>query len=129
MDNNLAYKKPRGEHDPEALGGPLESGAIVDFNLPTFAQLQQRQCIELLEIARVKYGVRGGKVDRLFVPLKIEPSMSESQIFRVLLVAPECERADQVLYALAVGHLDGVMANTILAGLALLGKFKKIAVD
>ena len=129
MDNDLVYKKPRGGLKPEALGGPLESDAIVDFNLPTLAQLQERQCIELMEIAQVKYGIKGSKVDPLLMPLKIESGMSESQIFRVLLVAPERERADQVLYALALGHLDGVMANTILAGLALLGKFKKIAID
>jgi len=46
-----------------------------------------------------------------------------------LLLAPEHERADQVLYALAKGNLNAAMANRILASLALLGKFKKMKID
>jgi hypothetical protein len=34
-----------------------------------------------------------------------------------------------VLYGLAKGNLAGSLANRILAGLAVLGKFKKIKID
>ena len=98
-------------------------------SLPTFAQLQEMQQSELLEIAQVRFGMKGGKIDVLLTPLKIDPSMSESDIFKALLNAPEHERADQILYELAKGNLDGPMTNRILAGLAVLGKFKQIKVD
>jgi hypothetical protein len=55
--------------------------------------------------------------------------MSEADVFKVLLGAPEHERADQVLYGLAKGNLAGSMANKILASLALLGNFKKMKVE
>lgn len=97
--------------------------------LPTLAQLQEKQRHELLEIAQVRYGIKGGKVDIHLMHLDIEPNMSEAQLFKLLLTAPEHERADQVLYGLARGKLDGEMANRILSGLALLGRFKRLPVD
>lgn len=108
------YKKPKS--------GPID-------DLPTLAQLQEKQQNELLEIAQVRFGIKGRKVDVLLTPLKIDSHMGESEVFKALLTAPEHERADQVLYELAKGNLDGAMANRILAGLAVLGKFKKIQVD
>jgi hypothetical protein len=99
------------------------------FKLPTLAELQEKQRSELLEIAQVRFGIKGGAVDILLTPLKIDSGMSEAQVFKVLMTAPEHERADQVLYELAKGNLDGHMANRILASLALLGKFKKMKVD
>jgi hypothetical protein len=108
------YKKPKSS--------PVDG-------LPTLAQLQEKQQNELLEIAQVRFGIKGSKVDILLTPLKIDSNMGENEIFKTLLNAPEHERADQVLYELARGNLDGYMANRILAGLAVLGKFKKIKVD
>jgi hypothetical protein len=99
------------------------------FKLPTLSELQEKQRSELLEIAQVRFGIKGGAVDILLTPLKIDSGMSEAQVFKALMTAPEHERADQVLYELAKGNLDGHMANRILASLALLGKFKKMKVD
>ena len=104
-----------------------KSGPVDDF--PTLDQLQEKQKNELLEIAQVRFGIKGGKVDILLTPLQIGPQMSESEIFRALLHAPEHERADQILYELAKGNLESAVANRILAGLAVLAKFKKIQVD
>jgi len=98
-------------------------------DLPSLAQLQEKQRNELLEIAQVRYGIKGSKVDIKLTTLKIDSSMNEAQVFKILLTAPEHERADQVLYELAKGNLDGDMANRILSSLALLGKFKKIKVE
>jgi len=116
------HKKPQ----PSSMEN-LESSSHSD--LPTLAQLQEKQRNELLEIAQVRYGIKGSKVDVKLTPLKIDSSMNEAQLFKVLLTAPEHERADQVLYELAKGNLDGDMANRILSSLALLGQFKKITVE
>jgi len=116
------HKKPQ----PSSVEN-LESSSHSD--LPTLAQLQEKQRNELLEIAQVRYGIKGSKVDIKLTPLKIDSSMNEAQLFKVLLTAPEHERADQVLYELAKGNLDGDMANRILSSLALLGQFKKIKVE
>jgi hypothetical protein len=99
-----------------------------DPKTPTLFQLQEKQCEELLEIAQVRYGIKGGKVNVLLTPLEINIGMTEAQVFKILLTAPEHERADQVLYELAKGNLDGYLANRILAGLALLIKFKNIKI-
>ena len=115
------YKKSQ----PSSLEN-LESNSHSD--LPSLAQLQDKQRNELLEIAQVCYGIKGSKVDIKLTPLKIDSSMNEAQVFKVLLIAPEHERADQVLYELAKGNLDGDVANRILSSLALLGQFKKIKV-
>ena len=116
------HKKPQ----PSSMEN-LESSSHSD--LPTLAQLQEKQRNELLEIAQVRYGIKGSKVDVKLTPLKIDSSMNEAQLFKVLLTAPEHERADQVLYELAKGNLDGDMANRILSSLALLGQFKKIKIE
>lgn len=120
MDDDLVYKKSR-------KGPALASN--IDSLLPTLAQLQAKQRSELIEMAQVRYGIKGTKVQISLTPLQINSAMTEAQIFKVLLVAPESERADQVLYALAKGDLDTDMANQILASLALLDKFKKIKIE
>jgi hypothetical protein len=80
-------------------------------------------------MAQVRYGIKGNQIQVNLMPLQLDLSMSQGQIFKVLLGAPEFERADQVLYALAKGELDADMANQILASLALLGKFKNIKIE
>jgi hypothetical protein len=129
--DDLVYKKPR---KPYPSSGGLrertqELGSLANADLPTLVQLQEKQRNELLEIAQVRYGIKGSKVDIKLTPLKIDSGMNEAQLFKVLLTAPEHERADQVLYELAKGNLDGDMANRILSSLALLGQFKKIKVE
>jgi hypothetical protein len=123
--DDLVYTKYKKPHASSL--GSLESEIHAD--LPTFAQLQEKQRSELLEIAQVRFGIKGGAVDICLTPLKIDTSMNEAQVFKVLLTAPEHERADQVLYELAKGNLEGDMANRILASLALLNQFKKIKVE
>jgi len=123
--DDLVYTKHK-KRQPSSMEN-LESSSHSD--LPTLAQLQEKQRNELLEIAQVRYGIKGSKVDVKLTPLKIDSSMNEAQLFKVLLTAPEHERADQVLYELAKGNLDGDMANRILSSLALLGQFKKITVE
>ena len=120
LDDDLVYKKPR-------KGPALTPSA--DSLLPTLAQLQEKQRSELIEMAQVRYGIKGSKVQINLAPLQINSAMSEAQIFKALLAAPEPERADQILYALAKGELNADMANQILASLALLGKFKKIKIE
>ena len=123
--DDLVYTKHKKSQPSPAEN--LESNSHSD--LPSLAQLQEKQRNELLEIAQVRYGIKGSKVDIKLTPLKIDSSMKEAQVFKVLLIAPEHERADQVLYELAKGNLDGDMANRILSSLALLGQFKKITVE
>jgi len=101
----------------------------VHAQLPTLAQLQEKQQQVLLEIAQIKYGIKGSAVDILLTPLQIDLSMNEAQIFKLLISTPEHERPDQVLFALAKGNLNANLANQILAGLAWLGMFKKIPID
>ena len=120
VDDDLVYKKPR-------KGPALTPNA--DSPLPTLAQLQEKQRSELIEMAQVRYGIKGSKVQINLAPLQINSAMTEAQIFKALLAAPESERADQILYALAKGELNADMANQILASLALLGKFKKIKIE
>ena len=124
MDDDLVYKKPR---KGPAISPPIAPSS--DSALPTLAQLQEKQRSELIEMAQVRYGIKGSKVQIKLTPLQIHSAMTEAQIFKALLAAPESERADQVLYALAKGELDADMANQILASLALLGKFKKIKIE
>lgn len=102
---------------------------VVKDTLPSFIQLQEKQERELIEIAQVRFGIKGGNVKINLTPLRFNIEMSEAEVFKVLLGAPEQERADQILYGLAKGDLAGAMANKILASLALLGKFKKIPID
>ena len=97
-----------------------------ESSMPSLEKLQEKQRSELLEMSQVRYGFKGSKVEVLFTPLEIVKTMSEAQVFKILLNSPEHERADQVLYALAKGALDASMANQILSGLALLSKFKSI---
>ena len=129
--DNLVYKRPRKPY-PSSDGlqeRSQELGSLANVDLPTLAHLQEKQRNELLEIAQVRYGIKGSKVDVKLTPLRIDSNMNEAQVFKVLLTAPEHERADQVLYEMAKGNLGGDMANRILSSLALLGQFKKIKVE
>jgi hypothetical protein len=133
MDDDLVYKRPRKGYPLEPVAaspdaaGSIES--VTNSALPTLAQLQEKQRSELIEMAQVRYGIKGSQIQVNLMPLQLDLSMSQGQIFKALLGAPESERADQVLYALAKGELDADMANQILASLALLGKFKKIKIE
>jgi hypothetical protein len=133
MEDDLVYKRPRKGYPVEPATAPLDAAGSVEgvtnSALPTLAQLQEKQRSELIEMAQVRYGIKGSQIQVNLTPLQLDLSMSQGQIFKALLGAPESERADQVLYALAKGELDADMANQILASLALLGKFKKIKID
>ena len=133
MDDDLVYKRPRKGYPVEPVAaspdaaGSMES--VTNSALPTLAQHQEKQRSELIEMAQVRYGIKGSQIQVNLTPMQLDLSMSQGQIFKALLGAPESERADQVLYALAKGELDADMANQILASLALLGKFKNIKID
>jgi DNA-binding GntR family transcriptional regulator len=127
--DDLVYKK-RGK------GSAVTSSADTSPNsssahspLPSLAQLQEKQRSELIEMAQVRFGIKGSAVQINLVPLQIHLGMTQKEIFKELLAAPEAEHADQVLYALAKGEIDADMANQILASLALLDKFKKIKIE
>jgi hypothetical protein len=129
--DDLVYKRHRVNPPNElnTLSNQVNIEGSIDSSRPSLAQLQEKQRSELLEMAQVRYGIKGGKIEVLLPSLGILPSMTEAQIFKILLTSPEHERADQVLYALAKGELNAEMANQILAGLALLGKFKNIPIS
>ena len=133
MEDDLVYKRPRKGYPVEPATAPLDAAGSVEgvtnSSLPTLAQLQEKQRSELIEMAQVRYGIKGSQIQVNLTPLQLDLSMSQGQIFKALLGAPESERADQVLYALAKGELDADMANQILASLALLGKFKNIKIE
>ena len=127
--DDLVYKK-RGKVSTVASSAdasPNSSGA--NSPLPTLAQLQEKQRSELIEMAQVRFGIKGSAVQINLAPLEIHLGMTQKEIFKELLAAPEAEHADQVLYALAKGEIDADMANQILASLALLDKFKKIKIE
>ena len=133
MDDDLVYKRPRKGYPVEPATAPPDAAVSVEgvtnSALPTLAQLQEKQRSELIEMVQVRYGIKGSQIQVNLTPLQLDLSMSQGQIFKALLGAPESERADQVLYALAKGELDADMANQILASLALLGKFKSIKIE
>ena len=133
MEDDLVYKRPRKGYPVEPVAASPDAAGSVEgvtnSTLPTLAQLQEKQRSELIEMAQVRYGIKGSQIQVNLTPLQLDLSMSQGQIFKALLGAPESERADQVLYALAKGELDADMANQILASLALLGKFKSIKIE
>ena len=86
--------------------------------------LKIKQEKELLDLAQVRYGIRGTEVTLSFQPVGISVDMGENAIFRQLMAAPMHERADQVLYALATGQTDATFANRILASLSLIARMK-----
>ncbi len=133
MEDDLVYKRPRKGYPVEPVAASPDAAVSVEgvtnSALPTLAQLQEKQRSELIEMAQVRYGIKGSQIQVNLTPLQLDLSMSQGQIFKALLGAPESERADQVLYALAKGELDADMANQILASLALLGKFKNIKIE
>ena len=133
MEDDLVYKRPRKGYPAETVAASPDAAASVEdvtnSALPTLAQLQEKQRSELIEMAQVRYGIKGSQIQVNLTPLQLDLSMSQGQICKALLGAPESERADQVLYALAKGEMDADMANQILASLALLGKFKNIKID
>jgi len=130
MDNPV-YKKSQRGSTPNGITGirnSPESEVPENPNMPTFSQIQEKQRSELLEMAQVRYGLKGPKVSVQLTPLDLNGSMTEAQVFKALLVAPDAERPDQVLYALAKGDIDAHMANRVLASLELLSKMKSIKV-
>ena len=126
--DDLVYKKPGKGPALASSADNSQSPTGAHSSLPTLAQLQEKQRSELIEMAQVRYGIKGGAVQINLVPLQIHLGMTQKEIFKALLDAPEAEHADQVLYALAKGELDADMANQILSSLALLDKFKKIKI-
>ena len=125
------YKKPRRGSTPNPIAVSVNSTAleiVVNPNMPTFVQLQEKQRSELLEMAQVRYGLKGPKVSIQMATLDLNSAMTEAQVFKTLLLAPDAERPDQVLYALAKGDIDAHMANRVLASLELLSKMKSIKV-
>jgi hypothetical protein len=127
--DDLVYKK-RGKGSAAASSADTSSSSSgANSPLPTLAQLQEKQRSELIEMAQVRFGIKGSAVQINLAPLQIHLGMTQKEIFKALLDAPEAEHADQVLYALAKGEIDADMANQILASLALLDKFKKIKIE
>jgi hypothetical protein len=133
MEDDLVYKRPRKGYPVEPVAASPDAAVsmegVANSALPTLVQLQEKQRSELIEMAQVRYGIKGSQIQVNLTALQLDLSMSQGQIFKALLGAPESERADQVLYALAKGELDADMANQILASLALLGKFKNIKIE
>lgn len=127
--DDLVYKKRGKGPASSSLIDTSPNSSSANSPLPTLAQLQEKQRSELIEMAQVRYGIKGGAVQINLVPLQIHLGMTQKEIFKELLAAPEAEHADQVLYALAKREIDADMANQILASLALLDKFKKIKID
>ena len=88
--------------------------------LPTLEEIQVKQRAELVELAKLRYGIKGSKVDVQLTPILIHNRMTEGQIFSELKTVPSSERADCVLYALAKGDIDAVLANRLLSCLKLI---------
>jgi hypothetical protein len=128
MDDLVYKKRGKGSAVVSSADTSLNSSG-ANSSLPTLAQLQEKQRSELIEMAQVRFGIKGSAVQVNLAPLQIHLGMTQKEIFKALLDAPEAEHADQVLYALAKGEIDADMANQILASLALLDKFKKIKIE
>ena len=96
----------------------------VRYPLPSLEQVKINQEKELLDLAQIRYGIRGTEVTLSFQPVGISVDMDENAIFRQLMTAPMHERADQVLYALATGQTDAAIANRVLASLSLIARLK-----
>ena len=96
----------------------------VRYPLPSLEQVKINQEKELLDLAQVRYGIRGTEVTLSFQPVGISVDMDENAIFRQLITVPMHERADQVLYALATGQTNAAIANRVLASLSLIARMK-----
>jgi hypothetical protein len=110
MDDPV-YKKPIAKPPPSPV-------------LPSLEEVLEKQCTELIELAQVRYGIKGGAVDVRLTPVLIHDRMSENQIFTELSTAPDHERADCVLYALAKGDISAPLANRLLSALRLIAGMK-----
>lgn len=118
--DDLVYKKPQNSATMSPSANDL-------FRLPTLEYLQEKQLSELLELAQVRFGMKGGAVKVNLTPLEIHSKMTEAQVLKALLLAPQDQRPDLVLYELSKGNIDCRIANQILASLAILEKIKKFA--
>ena len=49
--------------------------------LPSLEVILEKQCAELVELAPVRYGIKGSKVEVQLTPLLIHDLMSEEHIF------------------------------------------------
>ena len=96
----------------------------VRYPLPSLEQVKINQEKELLDLAQIRYGIRGTEVTLSFQPVGISVDMDENAIFRQLMTVPMHERADQVLYALATGQTNAAIANRVLASLSLIARMK-----
>jgi hypothetical protein len=56
---------------------------VTNSALPTLAQLQEKQRSELIEMAQVRYGIKGSQIQVNLTPLQLDLSMSQGQIFKV----------------------------------------------
>lgn len=95
--------------------------------LPSLEEILEKQCAELVELAQVRYGIKGSKVEVQLTPLLIHDRMSEKHIFSELSTIPDHERADCVLYALAKGEISAPLANRVLSTLRVIQGVKSRA--
>jgi hypothetical protein len=102
---------------------PLARSKIKEV-LPTLEEIQAKQCSELVELAKLRYGIKGGQVEIKLTPVLIHDRMTENQIFTELNTIPSDERADCVLYALAKGDISAPLANRLLSCLRLIHETK-----
>ncbi len=110
--------------DPVYKRPPAKAQNPIRYELPSLEQVKTNQEKELLDLAQVRYGIRGTEVTLSFQPLGISADMNENAIFRRLMAIPEHERADQVLYALATGKTHAAIANRVLASLSLIARMR-----
>jgi hypothetical protein len=93
MEDDLVYKRPRKGYPVEPAPAPPDAAGSVEgvtnSALPTLAQLQEKQRSELIEMAQVRYGIKGSQIQVNLTPLQLDLSMSQGQIFKALLGAPE----------------------------------------
>ena len=52
--------------------------------LPSLEEILEKQCAELVELAQVRYGIKGSKVEVQLTPLLIHDRMSEKHLFSEL---------------------------------------------
>ena len=110
--------------DPVYKRPPAKAQNPIRYELPSLEQVKINQEKELLDLAQVRYGIRGTEVTLSFQPLGIAADMNENAILRRLRAIPEHERADQVLYALATGKTHAAIANRVLASLSLIARMR-----
>ena len=112
------YKKPRKIN--------LESFQSQVSKLPSFAEIQQAQKEQLVEVARVRFGVNNDQFNLLFTPLNIEVNQSEQEILRLIMQVPASERCDQILYAIASEKINLQIANNLISAIGILERLSQV---